>query len=63
MGPMQDPVCGMTVQPEGGITAPYKDRTVPFCSTSCRSKFLEHPEKYTQLLVTPAMTNPRKTGR
>lgn len=51
---MQDPVCGMTVQPEGGITAPYKDRTVHFCSTSCRSKFLEHPEKYFQVLVTPS---------
>lgn len=43
---MQDPVCGMTVQPEGGVTALYKDRTVHFCSTSCRSKFLERPERY-----------------
>jgi len=51
---MQDPVCGMTVQPEGGITAPYKDRTVHFCSTSCRSKFFENPEKYFQVLVTPS---------
>ena len=43
---MKDPVCGMSVQPERGLTALYHDHTINFCSEYCRNKFLAQPERY-----------------
>jgi starch phosphorylase len=47
----KDPVCGMTVLPERGLRASYRDRTVYFCSEYCRDKFLERPESYFAELI------------
>lgn len=49
---LKDPVCGMTVQPERGLTANYREQTIHFCSEYCRGKFLQQPEKYIAALVT-----------
>ena len=42
----KDPVCGMTVLPDGGLTATYGDQVIYFCSEYCRNKFLVQPELY-----------------
>lgn len=51
---MRDPVCGMTVMPEGALTTLYNDQKVYFCSEYCRKKFLEQPAKHVVALVTPS---------
>lgn len=51
---VKDPVCGMTVQTERGISASFRDKTIHFCSEYCRNKFLEQPEQYIAALVTPS---------
>jgi Cu+-exporting ATPase len=42
-----DPVCGMKVDEK---TAPasttYAGKTVYFCSTQCKDKFIQNPEEY-----------------
>jgi starch phosphorylase len=43
---MKDPICGMTVLPERGLTALYKGQTIYFCSDYCRNKFLAQPDRY-----------------
>jgi len=52
--PLKDPVCGMTVLSQRGLTTLYKDKAVYFCSEYCRSKFLEQPDRYVAALVTPS---------
>jgi Cu+-exporting ATPase len=42
-----DPVCGMDVDPTSAThRVDHEGETVLFCSESCRTKFLEHPERY-----------------
>ena len=42
-----DPVCGMTVTPEGAAaTASHDGETYLFCSTGCHRKFVADPERY-----------------
>ncbi len=44
---MQDPVCGMTVDPaKAAGTSHYKGETYFFCSKGCKTKFDAHPEQY-----------------
>lgn len=44
---VQDPVCGMPVDPEkSGFSMSYQDRQFFFCSASCESKFKTDPEHY-----------------
>ena len=46
-GGNKDPVCGMTVDPKSGAAASmHGGNTYYFCSTSCRDKFEQAPEKY-----------------
>ena len=46
-GETRDPVCGMTVDKEKSNSASaYRGKTYHFCSTSCRDKFEQAPEKY-----------------
>jgi YHS domain-containing protein len=46
-GQAKDPVCGMTVDPQqAGAEALCEGKTYYFCSTSCRDKFEQAPEKY-----------------
>ena len=47
-GQAKDPVCGMTVDPQQATAASvHGGKTYYFCSTSCRDKFEQAPEKYT----------------
>ena len=51
-GETKDPVCGMTVDREKSSAASaYRGKTYHFCSTSCRDKFEQAPEKY---VIAPA---------
>lgn len=43
---LKDPVCGMTIQQQRGITTLFQGHIIHFCSEFCRNKFLLHPEKY-----------------
>ncbi len=44
---VKDPVCGMTVDPKNAAAAAVREGTTYyFCSTSCRDKFEQAPEKY-----------------
>ena len=46
-GDVKDPVCGMTVDPKNAAAAAVRNGTTHyFCSTSCRDKFEQGPEKY-----------------
>ncbi|MCP8308636.1 MAG: YHS domain-containing protein [archaeon] len=40
------PVCGMKIPPTTKYTSKYKDKAFFFCSTTCKAKFDENPEKY-----------------
>jgi len=42
-----DPVCGMQIEEsEAAGQSEFKGRTYYFCSTSCKEKFDENPEDY-----------------
>ena len=43
---LRDPVCGMTVRPDGPHHTEHAGRTVRFCSARCREKFIAAPEQY-----------------
>ena len=46
-GQAKDPVCGMAVDREKSTAASgYRGQTYHFCSTACRDKFEQAPEKY-----------------
>lgn len=46
-GDTKDPVCGMTVDPQKAAAAAVQGGvTHYFCSTACRDKFEQAPEKY-----------------
>ena len=43
----KDPVCGMQVnEQQAKATAEHKGQKFYFCSTDCRAKFDENPERY-----------------
>ena len=47
-GETKDPVCGMTVDWDKSTAASvYRGSTYHFCSATCRDKFEQSPEKYT----------------
>lgn len=50
----KDPVCGMIVSVDTGLSVSYDNRTVHFCSEYCRNKFLEDPNRYRPAIITPA---------
>lgn len=43
---MNDPVCGMTVQPDSSHHFEYRSTDYRFCSAKCRDKFAADPERY-----------------
>lgn len=44
---VKDPVCGMEVDPShAAASASYGGSTYYFCSTSCRDKFQQAPQRY-----------------
>jgi YHS domain-containing protein len=59
-GDVKDPVCGMTVDREKSSAASaYRGKTYHFCSTSCRDKFEQAPEKY---VGAPAQSEQHRGG-
>ena len=60
---VRDPVCGMTVLPERGLTASHENETLYFCSEYCRSRFLQTPEQYSASLVAPSYDEAKQNRR
>ena len=50
-----DPVCGMTVDPEGAGQLVHRGTTYFFCSNGCKEKFAEDPERYVGDREVPAL--------
>ena len=49
MGIRTDPVCGMEIDESETVgQSEYQGRTYYFCSTSCKEKFDENPDEYTE---------------
>jgi YHS domain-containing protein len=47
MNQVQDPVCGMMVDPDSAVaSATYESQQVYFCSDECRRMFEAEPERY-----------------
>ncbi len=63
MSSQRDPVCGMTVLSERGLTAFYDGRTIYLCSEFCRQEFFEHPEKYLAIVSSPPRDEIRENRR
>ncbi|MEJ2720013.1 MAG: YHS domain-containing protein, partial [bacterium] len=42
----RDPVCGMTVKPDGPHRMEYKGKTYLFCCPHCLAKFQNDPDSY-----------------
>jgi YHS domain-containing protein len=46
----QDPVCGMTVNPEVaraiGLVAEHEGRSYSFCGRGCKLEFLDDPKRF-----------------
>lgn len=59
----KDPICGMTVMSERGLTTLYQDRQIYFCSEYCRNRFLERPERYIAALATQAQDDAKENRR
>lgn len=52
----KDPVCGMNVKVlPAAITASHAGKTIYFCATFCRERFLQDPAKYEDLSSQPAI--------
>lgn len=50
--PIKDPVCGMNVETKKATAATvYQGNTYYFCSTTCRDKFEQAPEKFASRAV------------
>ena len=48
----RDPVCGMDVnESQAAGKSDYKGKTFYFCSPSCKQKFDQNPEQYSQKAV------------
>jgi len=58
-GPVVDPVCGMTVEPEGarskGLHSSYSATDFFFCGKGCKLEFDEDPERYRDPAYVPTM--------
>jgi starch phosphorylase len=50
----KDPVCGMNVLLETGLSLIFQERTVFFCSEYCRTKFQQNPKRYLANFVVDA---------
>lgn len=44
-----DPVCGMTVDKEGGLSSEHHGKHYTFCSEHCQKSFNADPDKYVRL--------------
>lgn len=59
-GRVQDPVCGMWVEPEKarGGSVVHAGKTIAFCCPRCREKFVADPERYLQRAAGASPTSP-----
>jgi P-type Cu+ transporter len=48
-----DPVCGMRVDPNAKEQATFQGQTYKFCSTECREKFEQSPQRYVSNATQP----------
>ena len=59
IGPSEDPVCGMTVDPaqavEKGLTRSHEGTEYAFCGEGCLLEFGDEPSKYLDAGYTPSM--------
>ncbi len=59
----KDPVCGMVVLPERGLSTVHNGQTIYFCSDYCKNKFLQQPEKYFKELPRPGLDETEELRR
>ncbi len=59
IGQAQDPVCGMTVDPNASLRQDHEGKTYFFCSDSCLSKFKVDPGRYAA--ARPPAADPGRT--
>ena len=56
---MNDPVCGMSVNPEvaaaAGLSAEHEGHTFYFCGRGCRLEFLDDPKRFFDPEYVPQM--------
>jgi YHS domain-containing protein len=59
VAPDEDPVCGMTVEPEQarakGLSTTHEGREFVFCGKGCFLEFRDDPEHFLALDYQPAM--------
>ena len=59
IAPNEDPVCGMTPDPDGarakGLATVYEGREYVFCGKGCLLEFGDDPEKYLAADYSPSM--------
>lgn len=59
IGPNEDPVCGMTVDPQQarakGLITTHDDREFVFCGKGCLLEFRDDPEQYLAQTYKPVM--------
>lgn len=53
-GELQDPVCGMKVNPKRDVVLEHEGRTIYFCSVECRQIFSENPARFAEIETTPS---------
>ena len=59
VSPNEDPVCGMTVDPDDaaqkGLTLTYQGVEYAFCGKGCLLEFRDDPDKYLDPAYQPSM--------
>ncbi len=61
---VKDPVCGMEIEAEQAAKkTEHNGKTVYFCSDACHEKFMEDPEKYTEVETTGPSVVPDTTAK
>jgi YHS domain-containing protein len=53
LGSDLDPVCGMSVSRDEGVSLFYEGRELRFCSEDCRQEFLRRPRTYLDIPSSP----------
>jgi starch phosphorylase len=59
----RDPVCGMIVLADRGLSSSFENQTIYFCSEYCRNKFNEHPRRYVAAMIATASDQAKESRR
>ena len=54
---LKDPICGMTVTAQSMHHLNHNNKTIYFCSASCKTKFKDNPDKYSTLVADAKQSN------